>query len=1626
MQRLSSSIHQIKNHYTVIVVGSGYGGGITASRIARAGKDVCILERGREYIPGEYPNTQAEVQRETQVDLPEGHVGSHAGLLDFRVNKDINVLVGCGLGGTSLINAGVAAQADPRVFDDPRWPASLRQDKSTRLADGYKRAAEMLQPEPYPKHFPPIHKLEQLEASAKGIKGKFDRLPINVTFKDGPNPFGVLQSACVGCGDCVTGCNYGAKNTTLMNYLPDARNHGAEIYTEVSARRLERKDNKWLVYYQIVEAGRESFNAPPMFVSADIVVLAAGTLGSTEILLRSKAAGLLASDKVGLHFTGNGDVLGFSYNSNHDVNGFGFGPDKAADRKPVGPCITGVIDLRNTPKLEDGMVIEEGSIPGTIAGMMPLMLASAAALMGKDTNTKPEDKVAAKMREAETLFAGPLHGATQNTQTYLVMAHDDGEGRMFLDKDRLRIDWPGVGGQPVFEKINQRLLDATKPIGGTFVPNPMWSKLTNQSLTSVHPLGGCVMAESADKGVVNHKGQVFSGTAGTDVHEGLLILDGSILPRPLGINPLLTISAIAERNCALLAEDRGWKIDYKLGPPPAPPAQAKQKPGVRFTETMKGFFSTTVKDNFQKGSDQGKRDGSSLQFILTISADDAEFMLTDPNHESRALGTVVAPALSAKPLNVRHGIFRLFVNDPTRLETRNMIYRLVLDSEEGKTFFFNGIKLIHDDHIGDLWDDTTTLFVTIYEGADDQGVVLGKGILKILPQDFAVQMGSMQVFNVDNDQDRMKWLIRVGTFFTGELFDTYGGIVAKPNNMDASKPATRKKRPLRMDPPELYYPVTSDNVQLRLTRFRGGTKGPVMMAPGFGVSTMSFSTDTIETNLPEYLYANGYDVWLFDYRASPDLPSAATLFSLDDIAQKDYPAAVAKVLEITGASSVQVLAHCIGSMTLLMAIMSGLKGVRSAICSQLGLFPVTSTFNQVKAGLKAPGFLLAMGQKTVDTNLPPDDWRNALAKIVVQMFPPKELCKSSVCHQIRIIYGESYKHDQLNAATHDAMYEMFGVSNNRTFAHILTAIQKGHVVDEKGKDVYMPNVSRLKIPITFIQGADNELFLPAGTDKTFRHLCEKNGADGYQRVVFPKYGHMDCFVGKTALTDVYPVLLGHLETHNPTRTQTPASVPPSGDTSTGPSSRNPALDALFTYPLMSAITDRRTRRIAQGTSMLSAGLSYSSPNQPHPLSPMEEAVLIVSSGLVGQQTMHDGPLQIPGGGNECGTPFMNILSRSASSPDNSQATVFFMINDEGTWLLKRLGGADGRKLLNGLPPRWADWSDSDWISAAAAVKVKLHDTRVEFPREFPYYLGWNKQISNVPGTTIFFPVVDCTRAYINIILYLLSERNGQRPLFIDDWQSFKPADVAEAVAWAAIKIGLIDKQLPYQPIGGLARAQDGWVNPDKYVPLGLQTSMRIHYEAFFLLQNLMLVGHGMGLGGWVHSSIAPPHIFERDPSKGWLGLGFRMHTPDKKWDTWPPLPATLPNPVGIDGILEGLCPPYVTSMDNAVDQVLAEKYSGAGPYSDLDIFKGSYNSQAHAEEYLKNASHYSPETVKYTKEICNYIWDTYGRFPAHTDAFHAPGIWLQFSHLELEYYQKFYNPDLFSRQSTHKDMWGEK
>jgi len=1151
MRRLASPIETLKEHYAVVVIGSGYGAAIAASRLARAGKQVCVLERGREFQSGEYPNRSTEAVAEMQAHSPEvPQVGSRTGLYDLHIHPDINVFVGCGLGGTSLVNANVALRAEPRVFDDPRWPRELRNpkpvdstlemDHATPLEEGYRRAEEMLKPNPYPQNGPELPKLRALEESAWHLGQKFYRTPINVNFTiEGPNHVGVEQHKCANCGDCVTGCNYAAKNTLIMNYLPDAANHGAEIFTEVSVRWLERKDNQWLVQCELLGVGREKFKAPTVAVTADLVVLGAGTLGSTEILLRSAQHGLSLSNQLGERFTGNGDVLAFGYNTGQVINGVGWGHHTPGQIPPVGPCITGIIDMRHQPTLTDGMVAEEGSPPGALGVFLPAAFEAAAAVAGTAEPVAGAELIEERERELLTDFEGPYHGAVNRSQTYLVMTHDNARGRMSLDaKGNLELGWPGVGNQPIFEQVNARLKQATEALGGVFVHNPLWNKLLHRNLTTVHPLGGCVMADDAGGGVVNHKGQVFSGTTSTGFYDDLYVADGSVIPTPLGVNPLLTISAVAERSMALLAQDRGWHIDYQL--PSAPKAAPPAKAGVEFTETMKGYFSTQAKTAtpplqldpiYQRGFDQGQSDNSPFQFTLTIVSEDLDDMISSPAHEARMVGTVLAPAISRQPLTVAEGRFNLFTVDPNNVDTHNMRYRMKMVAEEGRTYYFEGFKVTHPDSIFQVWPATSTLYSTIYDGDSAASPILGKGILHIAPEDFARQMTTMKVINAGSLTERLAAGARFARFFLGPLFDTYADVFVRPSVFNADAPP-RQKRPLRVGAPQVAFFKAADGVGLRLTRYQGGAKGPVILSPGLGVSSLIFSIDTIETNLLEYLFAHGYDVWLLDYRSSIELPSATLQASGDDVANKDYPAAVAKVLELTGAKSVQMVVHCWGSTTFFMAMLAGLKGVRSAVASQIATQIRAPLATHIKTGLHLPSFLKAVGIETLTAYA--DNHEGLLAKVYdagLKLYPIelKNHCTSATCHRITFMYAPLYEHANLNEATHDALHEMFGVANMKAFMHLARLANTGHLVDFGGNDIYLPHLDRLAIPITFIHGAQNECFLPESTEITLNDLSKANGSNLYKRRVIPGYGHIDCIFGKNAVKDVYPFILEHLD-----------------------------------------------------------------------------------------------------------------------------------------------------------------------------------------------------------------------------------------------------------------------------------------------------------------------------------------------------------------------------------------------------------------------------------------------------------------------------------------------------------------
>ncbi|MCS4436917.1 GMC family oxidoreductase N-terminal domain-containing protein [Aquiflexum gelatinilyticum] len=775
MKKLSKPLSDLKSHYDFIVIGSGYGGSIAASRMSRLGKSVCLFEKGKEFLPGQFPDSLAEATKEMTLNVGKEHKEKN-GLYEFTIGEGISVLKGCGLGGTSLINANVSIKPDPRVMDQPEWPSAIRDNLPT-FYEGLDKAWEMLKPNPYPENkngYPVLNKTQGMRKSAERMAEEFRLLDINVTFENkNDNHVGISQPKCTNCGDCVTGCNVGAKNTTAMNYLPDAFNHGAEIFTEINVRHIEKTENGWRVFFNPMSTGREVFDAPEMFIEAENVILGAGSLGSTEILLRSAKKGLSISDFIGKRFTGNGDVLGFGYNNDVAINGIGLGK-KATDKiANVGPCITSVIDMRNRPKMEDGMTLEEGSVPGPIRGLMAGMLVTTSRLFGKNTDRGWGDFFKEKIREITSLIRGPFYGAVNHTQIYLVMTHDDGNGEMALEKDNLRIKWKGVGKQEIFKKVSGELYSATEALGGSQIPNPTWNKMMDYDLVTVHPLGGCNMGDDATKGVVDHKGQVFSGKSGTALHKGLYVMDGAVIPRPVGTNPLLTISALAERSCKIIAEELETKVNYSWKLIPEKDSFPNLKPGVQFTESMKGYFSLEETDDYEKGFDKGKAANSPFEFTLTIKSEDVDSFVEVATHEAGMFGTMLAPALSKFPFTAVNGTFNLFIEHSQDPNRKKMIYNTLLLSQEGNKYYFMGFKEVFNDKGFDVWKDTTTLFITLHEGDSSSGKVIGKGKLIIEPTDFAKQLTTMKALNTTNKMEELKAIGTFGKFFAGNVFETY-------------------------------------------------------------------------------------------------------------------------------------------------------------------------------------------------------------------------------------------------------------------------------------------------------------------------------------------------------------------------------------------------------------------------------------------------------------------------------------------------------------------------------------------------------------------------------------------------------------------------------------------------------------------------------------------------------------------------------------------------------------------------------------------------------------------------------------------------------------------------------------
>jgi hypothetical protein len=450
---------------------------------------------------------------------------------------------------------------------------------------------------------------------------------------------------------------------------------------------------------------------------------------------------------------------------------------------------------------------------------------------------------------------------------------------------------------------------------------------------------------------------------------------------------------------------------------------------------------------------------------------------------------------------------------------------------------------------------------------------------------------------------------------------------------------------------------------------------------------------------------------------------------------------------------------------------------------------------------------------------------------------------------------------------------------------------------------------------------------------------------------------------------------------------------------------NGGLDALLERPLLTSIWHRRTHRMSRGSSIEAGSMSWTSEAPRTPLTDLEEAILISLTGCTGL-TMPDRPLADPRDGKPImSKPNLNMAGRTAGSPDNAQGTHFFLINDTGTYFLRKL------------PPP-ADESASvfdeqNLLARAAEAKVRLLDHRIDVPdgnRDFPAYLDSNRFLSNLPGTTILFPVVDLSRQYINGMMYLLTQPDGVRPTVVDDRNFYRMAGVKKWV-------------------------QSGFLNKDIKLPLGAIWAMRTQIEADLLLQNLMLTADAMGLGAWIHASLAPP-VLLGDPkfrkqygpmldfdwiTPRWKPIDFlRWHVPLPKYAS---VRATC---IGLrhkgEHLIKAMCPPNYDSMAEAVDVVMAEKFGPKGIYSDEGLFERIYRGEFGAK-YLKEASNYSADVIACARDICTYIYETHGRFPAHCDTIHVPGVWLQTHHVERPYYEKYFRNGLTEAHQLHDERW---
>jgi cholesterol oxidase len=519
--------------YDAIVIGSGFGGAVAACRLAEAGERVLVLERGRRWRMPEFPRAPADDWL-FDPEAPE----RHHGWIDFRLFPKIAVVQGAGVGGGSLIYANIFVPAERFAFESG-WPAEITYDE---LAPHYETTGRMLDVQTLPPgQLTARARLMREAAAALGDAARVRSLPMAVRFdpawsydladphneahaKFGVNDFDRRQGTCIHCGSCDLGCPVAARNTLDLNYLARAEDKRAEIRPLSLVRAIVPESDGFRVWMHRLD------NDTVVVETAKRVVLAAGSLGSTELLLRCRDEHRtlpLLSPRLGRGWCANGDFL---------TPALYF--DRPAISPTRGPTITTAIDYLDGSDGGNRYFVEDGGFPDVVGNALRAVLGRDP--LGRQILEGWRMALAALSRGRDPMsIVMPWFGQGVDASDGLMRL----QRSLASDALHLTLDYDVRRSEAVVQAMIERHKRLSHATGGRPVEPPSWSWL--RYLVTPHPLGGCNMGSTAADGVVDHRGEVFG-------YPGLYVMDGAVVPRALGLNPSRTIAALAERCMALM------------------------------------------------------------------------------------------------------------------------------------------------------------------------------------------------------------------------------------------------------------------------------------------------------------------------------------------------------------------------------------------------------------------------------------------------------------------------------------------------------------------------------------------------------------------------------------------------------------------------------------------------------------------------------------------------------------------------------------------------------------------------------------------------------------------------------------------------------------------------------------------------------------------------------------------------------------------------------------------------------------------------------------------------------------------------------------------------------------------